>query len=111
VAARAVGPWMTPGEGRAREPCVQLCFGRKHPKPAQVKDGENEAASSEDSWSLEPAGHERNRLHRDEKVEAIQNLGPQQRLTDTPVLSSVTMAWPFPSCFFSPSAVLFSLIF
>ena len=41
-------------------------------------------------WS--PAGHERNRLHRDEKVEAIQNLGPQQRLTDTPVLSSVTMA-------------------
>ena len=56
MTARAVGPRMTPGEGRARELCVQLCFGRKHPKPAQVKDGENEAASSEDSWSLEPSG-------------------------------------------------------
>lgn len=109
MAARAVGPWMTLGEGRAGGQCVQLCFGRKRPKPAQVKDGRMRLPQARIPGHWSPAGHERNRLHRDEKVEAIQNLGPQQRFTDTPVLSSVTMIWPFPSCSFSPPAALFSL--
>ena len=45
AATRAVGPWMTPGEGRAHPGTVySALLAGNTLKPAQVKDGVNEAA-------------------------------------------------------------------